>query len=369
MVLTGLDCLVSRDFDLLQGRNVALLCNQATITRDGRHVFEHILEASLHIKAIFGPQHGLFGHTQDNMIEWEGQVDSRLGAPVYSLYGAHRKPTPRMLNGADLFVIDLPDIGTRYYTFAWTMALCLEACSELGIDVLILDRPNPLGGKVTEGPLIEPGFESFVGLYPIPIRHGMTLGELATWICQHRGLKLNLKIESCQGWERSQLAHQTGLPWGLPSPNMPSPATALLYPGGCLLEGTTVSEGRGTTRPFEIVGAPYVDAFELCSRMNGYELPGLHFRPVQFQPTFNKFAGEVCEGCFVHVTDPHAVRSVHAYTLLMQELWNLHRGGPFWKSPPYEYEYVKVPIDILWGSTALREAVESNKTNQLPVSS
>ncbi len=360
MVSSGLDCLVSRGFDSLHGRSVAFLCNQATITRDGKHLFEHILPSSLDVRAVFGPQHGLFGHTQDNMIEWEGAIDPRFGVPIYSLYGEHRKPTPEMLAGVDLLVVDLPDIGTRYYTFAWTMAYCLEACAELGIDVFILDRPNPLGGVVTEGPLIEPGFESFVGLYPIPIRHAMTLGELARWICEYRGLNLNLDIEECQGWDRTMLAHETGLPWALPSPNMPSPTTALLYPGGCLLEGTTVSEGRGTTRPFEIVGAPYVDAFALCRRMNDFELPGLHFRPVQFQPTFNKFAGEVCEGCFVHVTNPHAVRSVHAYVLLLAQLWRFNRDQSFWKSPPYEYEYVKMPIDILSGSTTLRSHIESS---------
>ncbi|MEQ1820958.1 MAG: DUF1343 domain-containing protein [Fimbriimonadaceae bacterium] len=365
MVLTGLDCLVARNFDRLRGRRVGFVCNQATITKDGQHLLEHLKFANLTLCAIFGPQHGLFGHTQDNMIEWEGAVDPRIGVPIYSLYGEHRKPTPQMLKGVDVLVIDLPDIGSRYYTFAWTMAYCLEACAELGIQVLVLDRPNPLGGVIQEGPVVEPGFESFVGLYPIPIRHGMTLGELALWIRTHQALDVDLQIEACTGWDRNSLAHESGLPWGLPSPNMPSPTTALLYPGGCLLEGTTISEGRGTTRPFEIVGAPHLDAFKLCEAMNAYELQGLHFRPTQFQPTFNKFAGQVCEGCFVHVRDPHIVRSVKTYVLLIRELWRMNGDSPFWKTPPYEYEFVKMPIDILWGSSKLRESVEADNIARL----
>lgn len=337
MVRTGLDRLAARGFDRLQGRKYGLLCNQATITADGRHIFEHDLPP---FTALFGPQHGLFGHTQDNMIEWEGS------GRTYSLYGEHRKPTPEMLEGLDLMVIDLPDIGSRYYTFAWTTVLTIEACRESGIGVLVLDRPNPLGGVVTEGPINE--LISFVGLRPVPIRHGLTLGEIAL----REG---PVEVLSAEGWSREVLFPETGLPWAMPSPNMPTFDTALVYPGGCLLEGTTISEGRGTTRPFEIFGAPGFSGLD--RELNALDLPGVHFRPIQFQPTFNKHAGELCDGCFVHVHDRAALQPVLTYVHVLAACFKRRPEG-FWKQPPYEYEHEHMPIDILWGSSALRESIE-----------
>jgi uncharacterized protein YbbC (DUF1343 family) len=350
VITTGLDNLRARGFDHLLGRRFGLVCNQATITRDSRHILEVLPRENM--VAIFGPQHGLFGHTQDNMIEWEGAPDSRWNCRIHSLYGEHRKPTEEMLDGIDLLLIDLPDIGSRYYTFAWTMAFCLEAAWELGIECLILDRPNPLSGKKMEGPSLDPEYRSFVGLFPVPIRHGLTLGEIA------RLMFGNVAVESCRGWDRTQYFRETDLPWAMPSPNMPTADTALVYPGGCLLEGTTLSEGRGTTRPFEIFGAPWLDAFSLAQRMNGLDLPGVRFRPIQFEPTFQKHAGQICEGCFVHVTDYRAFEPVQTYAHVLAQCHRDSGENEFWKLPPYEYEAEKMPVDILWGSPWLRESIE-----------
>lgn len=337
VIQTGLDLLRARQFDSLKGRNYGIVCNQATVASDFRHILEILPTEGL--RAIFGPQHGLYGHTQDNMIEWEG--DSALPVPIYSLYGAVRKPTPEMLDGLDLLVIDLPDIGSRYYTFAWTACLCAEACAELGIDVVILDRPNPIG-RAVEGPVNE--LRSFVGLHPVPIRHGLTLGELVT--------RFHPEV-TVQGYEGEGAAV-----WAMPSPNMPTLDTALVYPGGCLLEGTSISEGRGTTRPFEIFGAPHLNREKLAADLNSLDLPGVHFRPLQFQPTFNKHAGQVSEGCFVHVTDRDAFRPVLTYVHILHACFRANPEG-FWKQPPYEYEEVHLPIDILWGSAVLRKSLET----------
>lgn len=351
---TGLDALRARGFDLLDGKRFALLCNQAAIASDCLHILDLVSP-----NAIFGPQHGLWGHTQDNMIEWEGRPDPRFGCPIYSLYGERREPDAVWLEGLDLLVVDLPDIGSRYYTFAWSMALSMKACERIGLPMLVLDRPNPIGGEIVEGPQVQPGYESFVGLHSIPIRHGRTLGELALEFQRRFHPNLDLTVEPVQGWDRWQMAQDTGYPWAMPSPNMPTQDTALVYPGACLLEGTNLSEGRGTTRPFEIVGAPWLDGWHLARELNALELPGVWFRPIQFQPTFQKHASEICEGCFVHVTDRFAFRPVRTYVELIQTAWRLSHGRMGWKQPPYEYETEKLPIDILWGSSELRLAVEA----------
>lgn len=346
MIRTGLDCLRSRNFDRLRGRRYGIVCNQATVASDFRHILELLPSAGL--AAIFGPQHGLYGHTQDNMIEWEG--DAGLPIPIHSLYGAVRKPTPEMLDGLDLLVIDLPDIGSRYYTFAWTACLCAEACDELGIDVLILDRPNPIG-RAIEGPINE--LRSFVGLHPVPIRHGLTLGELV------RKFHPIVQAEDYEGEGETV--------WAMPSPNMPTLDTAFVYPGACLLEGTTLSEGRGTTRPFEIFGAPHLNRDRLASELNDLDLPGVYFRPLQFQPTFQKFSGELCEGCFVHVTNRSAFQPVRTYAHVLDACYRARPEG-FWKQPPYEYEEVHLPIDILWGTSKLREGIEAGRITDVAMS-
>ncbi len=357
---TGLDKLVADDFSAVGKRRVGLLVHPAAVDSQLRHAWD-LFRAADHVSvgALFGPQHGLMGQTQDNMIEWEGSRHGKTGIPVNSLYGRHRKPTPETLADIDLLVIDLQDVGARYYTFIWTMLLCLEACAEADVAVMVLDRPNPLGGMVTEGNVLHPDFRSFVGLAPIPMRHGMTIGELARFFVHWRELDVELQVIWADGWQRGQDFAATGLPWVLPSPNMPTLETAFVYPGGCMLEGTMLSEGRGTTRPFEIFGAPYVDGDALAQRLGSLELPGVFFRPLEFEPTFHKFAGQVCGGVQVHVTDRIVFESVLTYTAAISFIREMWPDDFAWKEPPYEYETVKLPIDILAGGEQWRRDVET----------
>lgn len=359
-VNTGLDRLVADGFARLGDRRVGLLVHPASVDQRLRHAVGLIRKSgTVDLKALFGPQHGILGQTQDNMIEWEGFTDGGSGLPVHSLYGEHRKPTADMLDGLDVLVIDLQDVGARYYTFIWTMLLCLEACAEQGKQVIVLDRPNPLGGTLTEGTVLDPEFRSFVGLAPIPMRHGMTAGELAMFIVRWLELDLDLEVVWMEGWKRDMDFAATGLPWVMPSPNMPTLDTVRVYPGACLLEGTTLSEGRGTTRPFEIFGAPYVDPDMLADILTAWNLPGCRFRPLHFEPTFHKYAGEVCGGVQVHLTDPDIFEAVTTYTAAIGAIRNLWPDGFAWKQPPYEYETEKPPIDILAGGHGWRAGVEA----------
>ncbi len=359
---TGLDVLEQRNFLEIRGRSIGLVCNQAAVSRDFRHILDLLLPlhqaGTLHIASVMGPQHGLFGHTQDNMIEWEGKLDPRTGLAIHSLYGENREPTLVMLDAVEILVVDLFDVGSRYYTFIWTLALCLKACSERGIRVLLLDRPNPISGLQVEGPVMDSEYASFIGLHPLPTRHGMTLGEIATYLKDSFYPKVELDVVRVQHWSRSDYLDETTAPWAIPSPNMPTVDTATVYPGGCLLEGTNVSEGRGTTRPFEIFGAPWIDGWKLADALNGQKLPGVHFRPIQFQPTFQKYADTLCEGCFAHVSDRRAFQPVLSYVSILQEIRRLKGDLLQWNEPPYEYEQVKLPIDILAGNSWVRESID-----------
>ncbi len=359
-VNSGLDRLAAAGFSGMGGRRVGLLVHPASVNQRLRHALTLMQEAgTVNLQALFGPQHGFLGQTQDNMIEWEGFTDPGSGLVVHSLYGEHRKPTAEMLAPLDVLVIDLQDVGARYYTFIWTMLLCLEACAEMGKQVIVLDRPNPLGGRITEGNVLDPEYRSFVGLAPIPMRHGMTIGELARFFVHWLGLDLDLEVVWMEGWGRDMDFAATGLPWVMPSPNMPTLDTARVYPGGCLLEGTNLSEGRGTTRPFEIFGAPQVDPEVLAGALTDWNLPGCRFRPLYFEPTFHKYAGEVCGGVQVHVTDAEIFESVTTYSAAISAIRNLWPEPFAWKKPPYEYESEKLPIDILTGGTTWRTAVET----------
>lgn len=362
MTRFGLDKWIEDEFFRSHGKAIGVVCNQASIASDYGHIVDHLLprhrDGTLKIQAVFGPQHGIWGITQDNMIEWEGGLDPRTGLPVYSLYGEHREPTPEMLNGVERLIIDLPDVGARYYTFAWTLALCMKACTSLGIPVTVLDRPNPLSGSKVEGPVLDPRYSSFVGLYPLPSRHGMTLGEVATYLQAAYFPKLDLRVEVAAGWHRAHYFDETGLPWVSPSPNMPTLSTAVVYPGMCLLEGTNLSEGRGTTRPFETFGAPFIDAWELADALNRLRLLGVVFRPIQFQPTFQKFTGEVCQGAFLHVTERNLFRPVLTAIAVLQTVARAYPSHFAWRPPPYEYEEKLMPIDILAGNRWLRPVVE-----------
>lgn len=362
MVQSGLDRLVRQNYKSLKGKNIGVLCHQASIASDLRHILDHLLrhhQRDFQITRVFGPQHGLWGHTQDNMIEWEGCIDARTGLNIVSLYGEHREPTPEMLRDIELLVVDLQDVGSRYYTFIWSMALSMKACESLSIPVLVLDRPNPIGGAV-EGTVLQPEFSGFVGLYPLPTRHGLTLGEVARHLQASYFPRLRLYVEQVVGHSREQYGDETGLPWPLPSPNMPTVDTAVVYPGGCLLEATNISEGRGTTKPFEMFGASFIDGWAMADRLNKARLKGVHFRAIQFQPTFHKFSGEICEGAFVHVTDRQKFRPVLTYIAVLQDLAANYPQNFSWKSPPYEYEFEKLPIDVLAGNSWVREAIESN---------
>lgn len=362
-VKTGLEKLVETGYSLLNGKRVGLLCNQASITSDFSHAvdlfFETHRRGKFRLNAIFGPQHGLWGQTQDNMIEWQGYEDEKSGVPVYSLYGEHRKPTPEMLNGLDALVIDLQDVGARYYTFIWTMALCMEACAEIGVEMIVLDRPNPIGGIQVEGPLLDENFRSFVGWHSLPVRHGMTIAEIAQYLKRRFYPDLSLEVVLMEEWKREMYFQDTGLPWAIPSPNMPIPETALVYPGMCLLEATNISEGRGTTRPFEIFGAPWIESWKFSDHLNSLNLPGVHFRPLQFQPTFNKYQGEVCEGCFIHVTDRNSFKPFLTGIAIILETARPYAKQFQWKQPPYEYEFEKMPFDILVGNSWVREMINN----------
>ncbi|HPF70629.1 MAG TPA: DUF1343 domain-containing protein [Candidatus Krumholzibacteria bacterium] len=361
-VKTGLDRMVEQGFAPLRGRRLGLVMHPASRDRHLRRGWRLCHQSPLtDVRALFGPQHGFLGQTQDNMIEWQGFTDRATGLPVHSLYGEVRKPTPEMLADVDTLVIDLQDVGARYYTFIWTLYLCMEACAELGKSVVVLDRPNPIGGVELEGPVLDPAYSSFVGLAPVPVRHGLTSGELALFFRHWRGWKLDLEVVWMDGWRRAMDFEATGLPWVLPSPNMPTVDTAFVYPGGCLLEATNLSEGRGTTRPFEIFGAPWVDADTLVGLLRDWKLPGLKWRPLDFEPTFHKHANQVCGGVQVHVTDRKAFRPLLTYTAAIAAIRELWPERFAWKEPPYEYETVKLPIDILAGGPEWRTMIEEGR--------
>lgn len=358
MTRTGLDRLVSEDCKTLKNKQVAVLCNQASVASDCGHILDHLLKNRINIKRVFGPQHGIWGHTQDNMIEWEGYKDPRTSLNFVSLYGEQREPTDEMLVGVDALIVDLQDVGARYYTFTWTMALCMKACERNGIPIIVLDRPNPINGTTIEGPMLDIKFASFVGLHSIPIRHALTIGELAKFFKCDSYPNCDLQVVKMDGWNRTQYFDQTNLPWVMSSPNMPTLDTAIVYPGQCLLEGTNISEGRGTTRPFEIFGAPFIDAWQLCEELP--TLGGVVFRPIQFLPTFQKYRGKICQGAFIHVTDRKIFRPVLTTIAILQTIKKLYPESFQWRKPPYEYETSLQPIDILAGSDKLRNFIDNS---------
>jgi uncharacterized protein YbbC (DUF1343 family) len=350
------------DINLLDGRRVGLVCNPASVDRQLEHAADRLADhPGTELAALFGPQHGFQSDVQENMIETGHAQDERRRVPIYSLYSETREPTSDMLRGVDLMVIDLQDVGTRIYTYIYTVANCLIAARKHGLQVVVCDRPNPIGGTAVEGPMLEEGHESFVGLYPIPIRHGMTIGELARLFNEHFAIGADLLVVAMEGWRRDMYANDTGLPWVMPSPNMPTLDTAIVYPGTVLFEGTNVSEGRGTTRPFELVGAPWVAADRFAVSLNHQELPGVHFRPAFFEPTFHKHARTGCGGCQIHVIDRNAFRPVETGVALLAACIASSPGAFSWREPPYEYEHVKLPFDILAGSSGLRQALEQRE--------
>ena len=348
------------------GARAGLVCHPASVDAVLDHASAVLARSrKVRLRALFGPQHGILGQTQDNMVEWEGFRDPATGLPAHSLYGEVRKPRAEWLRGLDLLVVDLQDVGSRYYTFIWTLELCMEACEEAGLACLVTDRPNPVGGTRVEGPVLDPAYASFVGLRPLPARHGMTIAEIALYLRGRYHPGLDLEVVPMEGWKRAFDFRRTGLPWVMPSPNMPTPDTALVYPGMCLLEATNLSEGRGTTRPFEIFGAPFADARAVVRRLEAFRLPGVVFRPLAFQPTFQKWAGRLCQGAQIHVRDRSAFRPFATGVAVLKAFKELYPKGFAWNPPPYEYEALKRPIDILAGSARLRLDIEAGR--DLPV--
>jgi uncharacterized protein YbbC (DUF1343 family) len=357
-VRLGTDVLL--DSARLRGARVGIVCNHASVNGALEHVIDRAAATEAWtVAAIFGPQHGFRSDVQDNMIETPHAHDASRRIPIHSLYSETREPTAEMLRGVDTLVIDLQDIGARIYTYIYTMANCLRACARHHVPVVVCDRPNPINGVDVEGSLLQAGFESFVGQFPIPMRHGMTIGELARLFNDRYGLGAALDVIAMEGWERGMYADDTGLPWVMPSPNMPTLDTAVVYPGTVLFEGTLLSEGRGTTRPFELVGAPWIDAERFAREMNGLALPGVRFRPAVFEPTFQKHAQRACGGCQIHVTDRDAFKPVLTGVALLAMFRRFDPRAFEWRPPPYEYEHDRMPIDILAGSSVLRTHIES----------
>lgn len=358
MVKIGLEVLLESRLDLLRGQRIGLVVNPSSIDREFRHAVDLLHQRDeVQLTALFGPQHGIRGETQDNMIEWQGFFDSRTSLPVYSLYGETRIPYPEMLANVDTLVFDMQDVGTRIYTFIYTMAHCMQAAARDGKRVVVLDRPNPINGVAIDGNMLEPEYASFVGLFPMPTRHGMTAGELARLFNDHFAIGCELEVVTMDGWRRGMWFDDTGQPWVLPSPNMPTLDSATVFPGMVHVEGTMVSEGRGTTRPFELIGAPNVDPFALVEELDAENLPGCRFRPCSFQPTFQKHAGALCGGVQVHVTDREAFKSVLTGVAVLRAIHGLDPAGFAWKQPPYEYVHDKLPFDVIAGTATLREQI------------
>jgi len=358
MVRLGSDLLLASS--RLKGARVGIVCNHASLDRGFLHIVDRLAAApDVTLAAIFGPQHGFRSDVQDNMIETAHADDPARRVPVYSLYSETREPTAAMLAGLDFLVIDLQDIGARIYTYIYTMANCLRACARHGVRVIVCDRPNPIGGTDVEGALLVEGFESFVGQFPIPMRHGMTIGELARLFNEHFAIGASLEVVQMEGWRREMYSDATDLPWVMPSPNMPTLDTAIVYPGTVLFEGILISEGRGTTRPFELIGAPWIEAESFARRMNALTLPGAYFRPAVFEPTFQKHAKQTCGGCQIHVTDRRQFQPVLVGVALIAMFHQVDPARFAWRQPPYEYEHDKMPIDILAGSDMLRRQIEA----------
>lgn len=370
MVETGLDLLLREHLSLLRGRRVGVLCHPASVDKRLLHVVDALVAAGIRPTRLFGPEHGIRGEAQD-MIGVGSSHDPRTGIPVTSLYGdsvESLSPAPETMAEIDVLVVDLQDVGSRYYTFVWTMALCMQAAARVGVSLVVLDRPNPIAGEAVEGGYVKPAFESFVGLGSLPVRHGLTIGEIARLLRSGlpwggprfaRGIDCDLRVIPMRGWHRSDELAATDVPWVMPSPNMPTPDTARVYPGMCLLEGTNISEGRGTTRPFEIFGAPFIDGYHLAELLASEGLPGVAFRPLSFRPMFHKFKGQVCGGLQLHVTDAKTFAPYLTGVAVVRALRALAGVDFAWRTEKYEFVSDRLAIDLLTGGDEVRAGLEA----------
>ncbi|MGD2271137.1 MAG: DUF1343 domain-containing protein [Desulfobacterales bacterium] len=361
-VQTGLEGFLESPPKWLSGCRLGLLSNPASVNRHLEHARELInRRIPGKLQALYSPQHGFFADKQDNMVESVDMIDPVLQLPVFSLYGGTRKPTGNMLDPIDALIVDLQDVGTRIYTFIYTMSYCMEAAKQFGKKVLVLDRPNPINGEVVEGNCLASECSSFVGRYPIPMRHGLTIGELALLFNRRFEIGCDLEVIPMQYWSRDMYFQDTGLPWIPPSPNLPTPVSALVYPGQVLWEGTNVSEGRGTTQPFELFGAPFIEPRGILAELGGSDLKGARLREVAFEPTSNKWKNQLCLGFQIHITHRHAFRPYDTGFRLLSAVIGQHKKHFKWKSPPYEYEYKRLPIDLIVGNKHIRQRLEAGQ--------
>ena len=354
-IQTGLDSLVAERFRQLKGRRGGLLVNAASIDSQRVHAIDRFRGAAPDVEVVrlFGPRHGVWGEMADR---WEGFSDAASGLEVVSLYGAERKPSSESLAGLDALVIDLPEVGARCHTFLWTATLCLQACRGAGVEAVVLDRPNPLGGRHAEGPGVDEGFESVVGLHSLPLRHGFSIGEALRWIAERIGV--GVRVVKMRGWGARHWFDRTGLPWVMPAPDLPTSDSVAVFPGMGLVEGTRLSVGRGTARPFEVFGAPWIDARRLVSDLRKADLPGVCFRPCRFTPGHDRFAGELCGGAQIEVLDRERFHPVRAGVAVLAAA-RAQAGEAFWCDPPFEGEEGKMPIDFLSGGGDLRGAIDA----------
>ncbi len=359
-VRSGLDRLVAEDFRRLRGKRVGLLTHQPGVDRHLRHALGLFRRSDrVNLVRLFAPEHGFGGEAQDQIQLGRKSLEKDL--ETVTLYGDRFEslwPDPEHLAGLDVLVADIQDVGSRYYTYYTTLLFCMERAALVGLPILVLDRPNPIGGQAVEGPVLRESMRSFVGYYPLPVRHGLTVGELARLANESFGIGAELEVLPMEGWTGDMGFSDTGLPFVMPSPNMPTEDTAWVYPGGCLLEGTNLSEGRGTTRPFELFGAPWLDAERLAEKLTADELPGVRFRPTRFQPTFHKFAGEICRGLQVHVTDRRSFLPWKTYVAILRHIVSHHPEFD-WRRETYEFVSDRLAIDLLFGDPAFRLALEA----------
>jgi beta-N-acetylhexosaminidase len=355
MIQLGNERLFGDDFHLIKGRRVGLVTNPSGVNSALQSTADRLCAAGgVELTALFGPEHGIRGDLEDG-VRLGPATDARTGVTVFSLYGETRRPLDHMLENVDVLVVDIQEVGVRFYTYLYTMSMAMEACAERSLPVVVLDRPNPIGGELVEGNILDPEFASFVGMYPIAVRHGMTIGELARLFSSVHDIDVELHVVELRGWDRDQYWDETGLPWVAPSPNMPTVDTAVVYPGMCFFEGTNISEGRGTTKPFEQIGSPYIDGDALAGVLNDLNLPGAAFRPVFFRPSFGKYAGESCRGIQVHVLDRSVFRAVSVGFGILAAVRGMYPGAFEWRVPNRGIHN----FDKLAGTDRVRRAIDA----------